>query len=228
MSPARVSQPVRATAAGAKAGSKASDAKKAAVAELVAKIRDKDDEVRYGAMQSAGEVGPPAIRPLAAAMNDKDYEIARAAKRALWNVVRYVGRPGGERQKERAVKQLLVLLGDNRPIAVQREVIWMLSELAGDEAVEPVAALLKDKDLREDARMVLQRLPGEKSLAALKQGLEQAPEEFRPNIALSLRERGVKVEGIRIVSREPSRKTDLKPLEPGEIEQKPRRRERVR
>ena len=44
--------------------------------------------------------------------------------------------------------------------------------------------------------MVLQRIPGEKSLAALKAGLESAPADFKINIAESLRARGMEVPGL--------------------------------
>ncbi|MHC1768012.1 MAG: hypothetical protein AB9869_27710 [Verrucomicrobiia bacterium] len=65
-----------------------------AVDDLIAKIKDKDDKVRGPAWQTAGPAGAPAVKPLAAVMSDPDFEIARAAKRALWQIVRYA-RPAG-------------------------------------------------------------------------------------------------------------------------------------
>ena len=72
----------------------------------------------------------------------------------------------------------------------------MLSEIAGDEAVRPVGRLLRNKQLREDARMVLERLPGRKSLRMLTRALEKAPDDFKINIAQSLRARGEEVPGL--------------------------------
>jgi len=37
-------------------------------------------------------------------------------------------------------------------VAVRREVLWMLSEIGDGDAIAPMAALLTDKDVREDAR----------------------------------------------------------------------------
>jgi hypothetical protein len=178
----------------------------------IAKVTSKDKEARAEGLRDAGRIGAPGVKPLAAAIADADFEVGRAAKRALWMIVRYAGRPGADRERQAVVAALLPLVGGEGPVNTKREVIWMVSELAGDEAVEPVAGLLANADLREDARMVLQRLPGEKSLAALKAGLAAAPEEFKPNIAASLRARGVETPGIKNLRRVPNRETTVKPL----------------
>ena len=86
----------------------------------------------------------------------------------------------------------------------------MLSEIGGDESVEPIARLLSDKDLREDARCSLERLPGDKAVAALKTALATAPADFKPNIAQSLRARGVTVPGLPCRKLVPTRKTGVK------------------
>jgi hypothetical protein len=185
----------------------------AAVDELIAKIKDKDDDVRGEAwLNGAPAVGAPAVKPLAGVMADADFEAARAAKRGLWRITRNVGRPDADAEKKAVVAELIPLLRDDRPANVKRELMWMVSELAGDEAVEPMAALLKDKDLREDARMVLQRLPGDKSLAALRAGLDTVPADFKPNIAESLRARGLEISGVPDQKLVPLRLTTVKPL----------------
>lgn len=187
-------------------------AEQGVVGDLVARIRDKDDKVRAEAWLGAGKVGAPAVRPLAAMMSDKDFEVARAAKRGLWKIVHHAGRPGANDEGKRVVAQLIPLLGDSESVPVRREVMWMLSEIAGDEVIAPVAALLSNKELREDARMVLERLPGRRSLAELRRGLRTAPSDFKINIAQSLRARGVTVPGIPCQKLVPTRKTDLKPV----------------
>jgi len=184
-----------------------------AVADLMAKIRDKDPNVRAEARDNAGKVGAPAVKLLAEVMTDADFEVAREAERALWKIVRYAGRPKADGERRAVVTELIPLLADRRPVRVKREAMWMLSEIAGDEAVAPVSAQLSDKELREDARMVLERLPGKKSLAALQMALKTVPEEFRINVAESLRARGVKVPGLPSQKLVPTRKTDVKPTE---------------
>jgi HEAT repeat protein len=162
--------------------------------ELIAKIKSTDDQIRGPAWQSAGPYGAPAVKPLANLMADSEMEVARAAKRALWKVVRTAGQPGMDNERQAVVAELVPRLEDG-PALVRREVLWMLSEIGGDESVGSIAALLADRELHEDARAALERIPGSKSLAALQDGLRTAPEAFKPAIAQSLRVRGDNVSG---------------------------------
>jgi len=186
--------------------------KNKAVDRLIAGIKDTSEKVRTEAWLRAGQVGAGAVKPLARVMTDKELEVARAAKRGLWRIVRDVGRPGANVEKKAVVAELVALLGDEQPASVRREVLWMLSEVGGEKSVEPIAALLSNRELREDARMVLQRIPSEKSVAALKAGLKAAPEDFKLNIAQSLRQRGVKVRGLSCVKLVPTKKTKVKAI----------------
>jgi len=187
-------------------------ARKKAVDKLIAGIRDDDDKVRAEAWLGAGKVGAAAVKPLAKVMTDKEFEVARAAKRGLWKIVRYAGRPGAGNEKRAVVGELINLLGDEQPVPVRREVLWMLSEIGDRKSIKPIAALLSNRELREDTRMVLQRIPSKSALAALKDGLKAAPEDFKLNIAQSLRQRGVKVSGLPCVKLVPSKKTNVRPL----------------
>jgi hypothetical protein len=182
--------------------------------ELLTKIKDKDDKVRCDAWLAAGPVGAPAVKPLAAVMTDgaSEMEVARAAKRGLWKIARHVGRPGADAEKQAVVAQLLPLLADGQPPALRREVLWMLSEIAGEEAVDPMAKLLSERQLREDARCCLQRIPGGKSLAALSAALAGAPQDFQFNIAESLCARGKEVPGLPDQKFVPTKQTSVKPV----------------
>jgi len=187
-------------------------ARKKAVEELMAGIRDENDKVRAETWLGAGEVGAPAVKPLARVMTDKDFEVARAAKRGLWKIVRHVGRPKAGNERRAVVGELVELLDDEQPVPVRREVLWMLSEIGTRKSIKPIAALLSNKALREDARMVLQRIPSKNALAALRAGFKAAPEDFKLNIAQSLRQRGVEVSGYPCVKLVPTKKTNVKPL----------------
>ncbi len=160
---------------------------------LVAMIKDRSDKVRAEGRARAGRVGAAAVKPLAAVMTSGDVnrEVAHAARHALWVVVRCAGRPGGEKQRAAVLPELHGLLADAWPEALRREALWMLSEIGGAESVAAVTACLKSSHLLEDARCALERIPGEQSLAALKEALITVPEKYRNNIAQSLRCRGV-------------------------------------
>ena len=172
--------------------SKAAEA--VSVTDLVARIKSTDDKVRGPAWQGAGPAGAPAVKPLAAVMTDADFEISRSAKRALYKIVRHAGRPGAKKEAK-AVETELILLLKSDAVTIRREVLWMLSEIGDDDAIAPMAMLLTDKGVREDARCALMRLPGRKATAALKSAFNSAPDEFKYALAESLRERGEKVSG---------------------------------
>lgn len=179
---------------------------------LIAGIKSDSAEKRTETWQSAGEVGAPAVKTLAKVMTDDNLEVARAAKRALWKIVRHTGRPGANKERRAVEKELTGLLGRKQPVAVRREVLWMLSEIGARISIKPIAGLMRNKNLREDARMALERIPGKRAMTTLKAAFEKAPEDFKPNIAQSLRKRGEEVDGYPCQKLVPTKKTDVKPL----------------
>jgi hypothetical protein len=182
------------------------------VNELIEKIQSKSDDVRGDAWQAAGPVGAPAVKPLAGLIASGELEVARAAKRAIERIVHHAGRPGAEPERAGVAKELLSALGEDRPVAVKRELLWSVSEIAvASEASAPVAALLASAELRDDAKMVLERIPGDETLARLWVALDSAPAEFRPSVASSLRARGVEVPGYPSVKLVPAKETEAKP-----------------
>ena len=154
--------------------------------ELLAAITSDDADVRTRAWSAAGQVGPAALEPLADVMATGALEVARAASRGMWAITHAAGAPGATGRAETVIA-LARLLGDERPVTVRREALWMLSEIAAGSAVAPMALLLSHDELQEDCRMALERIPGDASLAALQRGFEQAPESFKYNLAQSLR-----------------------------------------
>jgi HEAT repeat protein len=182
------------------------------VNELIAGVKSGSDKVRTEAWLSAGEVGAPAVKALAKVMTDTDLEVARAAKRALWKIVRHTGRPRANKERRAVETELTGLLGKDQALAVQREVLWMLSEIGARKSIKPIARLMRNENLREDARMALERIPGKRAVTVLKAGFEAAPEDFKPNIAQSLRKRGEDVAGYPCKKLVPTKGTDAKSL----------------
>jgi len=178
--------------------------------ELIEGIKSSDEKIRGAAWQNAGPAGARAVKPLAEIMAGGEMETARAAKRALWNIVRYAGRPKAGDEKDAVEAQLLSVLNTGGP-NVRREFIWMLSEIGGDDAVAPLGKLLEDPELREDARAALQRIPGNLALRPLKLALKSGPEDYRPAVAVSLRARGEKVAGYPSGKLVPRKPTAVKP-----------------
>ena len=73
----------------------------------------------------------------------------------------------------------LVPLTGHVSAAVRREVVWMLSEIGGNDAVEALEILLNDREVRDDARCALERIPGSKAVGVMKSALKTVPEDFR-------------------------------------------------
>lgn len=185
--------------------------------ELITKIKSDSPDTRTEAWLAAGEVGAPAIKPLASLVATGDLEVGRTAKRAMVKIVHTAGAPDAPAQQRQQVeRELAALLGDGQPASVGREVLWMISELCGGKGSIPdkVAGLLRNQELREDARCCLERIPGDKSLAALKAALKTVPDDFKINIAQSLRARGVEVSEEKYPCQKlvPTKKTAVEPV----------------
>ncbi len=179
---------------------------------LIENIQSTDDTVRAAARDGAGPVGAKAVLPLAKIAAGGELEVARAANRAIQNIVYYAGRPGAENGAKAVAAELLKLLGDSQPLQLRRDALWMTWQIAGEEAVEPVAALLANAELHEDARMALERLPGDKATAVLKEALAKAADAQKPALAHSLRVRGVETPGVPDMRLVPTKKTSVKPV----------------
>lgn len=153
------------------------------------------------------------ISPLAWTMGTGDQRVSRKAKRTMLLIVRSAGRPGADARRRKVAADLAGLCRNEKlPTNVKRDILWMLSEVADEDAVDVVAKLLSNTALREDARMVLERIPGEKSLAVLKTAMADASDDFKPNLAQSLRKRGVKVSGWPCQKLTPVKQTEFKPV----------------
>ena len=180
----------------------------ASVNKLVADLQTSDDAIRGAAWQGAAPLGSAAVKPLASLMTHEDFEIARAAKRGLWKMVRHVS--GREATKERkAVQTELLSLLETAPVAVRREAAWMLSEIGDSHTVEPLASLLTDREVREVGRCALERIPSSKAVRALEKALKIAPEDFRPALANSLRVRGRNVKSYPSQKLVPTKQIDV-------------------
>jgi HEAT repeat protein len=184
---------------------------------LLQRIQSDDPDVRTAAWLAAGQVGPLALRPLAKIVAEGELEVSRAAKRAMWKIVRTVGAPDRGECKAAAETELVTLLADGQPDAVRREVFWMLSEIGGDktiEAIREIPDILENKAIREDARCCVERIPGQAAVQALADGLEESKDEFQLALAQSLRARGGEVDKQKYPCQKlvPTKQTSVKPV----------------
>ncbi|MCC6795571.1 MAG: hypothetical protein IT366_10665 [Candidatus Hydrogenedentes bacterium] len=180
--------------------------------DLIRAIKGDDEEARAAAWQSAENFGASAVKPLADLARDKQPEVARAATRGLWRIVRHCSRPGADDERYAVYTALTGLLSGKNHTQFTRDVLWMLSEIGDELCVKRIAALAANEILREDACLALERIPGDASLNALREILDAAPDAFKPNVAESLRRRGVEIAGIPSAKKTPSKSTAVKPM----------------
>ena len=73
---------------------------------LIERIQSGDDNIRAAARDNAGQVGAAAIAPLAKIACKGELEIARAANRAMQNIVYHAGRPGASSEAKAVAAEL--------------------------------------------------------------------------------------------------------------------------
>jgi HEAT repeat protein len=173
---------------------------------LISRLRSPDENTSGPAWQTAAPLGAAAVKPLGTLLTDPEFETARNAKRALYQVVRYATRPGAKAEAISVQTELVALL--NLPNSgARRHVLWMLSEIADRQAVPPIAALLSDPEVWEDARCALMRIPHKDARVALEKALASAPHDFNYALADSLRALGRKVSAYPTRKLIPTRQT---------------------
>lgn len=180
---------------------------------LLQALQSSDPFVRRDAWLAAGRVGPTALPALARLAAEGELEVARAANRAMWQIVRYVGAPGREMARAATVTVLGELFSQ-LPTQLARDVLWMLSEIVQDWEIDQAiaTALLLNPELGEDARMCLQRIGGENAVAVLEAGYARAEGDFKAAIACSLRRLGRDVPAPPCPKLRPRKETTFKPL----------------
>lgn len=184
-----------------------------AVAELIRKLKSDSNERRTQAWFECGPLGATAIPPLVALWGEADaaLEVQRAARHAVFRIVRFSSRPEARQSRKPVLMELNRLVEANGPYQIRRELLWLLSEIAGEESLPILSRLLAQDAVREEACMALERIPGKRSLRILERSLAQAPTDFRPVLAAALARRGREVSGAPSRRLVPKARTQVQP-----------------
>lgn len=162
------------------------------VGSLLAHIRYGDTAARSAAVKYAALTGTEALPALGRVYAGSDLAAGKAALEAMKKIAYNAGRPGADAEASAASGHLLALTGSEYPRRVRADALELLGIVGGGNEVSGIAALLDDKDVGEDARMALQRIPGKPAEDALKSAARGASAEKRAAIDLSLRQRKLK------------------------------------
>jgi len=181
--------------------------------EILDGLRGNDDQQRADALDAGRKLGAGGIVPIAPLLGDDETEVRRAGKRALESIVHDAGKGGALGAQATEVEaQLIRALKQAKADQARRDLIWFLSEVGGQPAVDTLAPLLQEKPVREDARCSLERIPLSTAVAALKTAFANAPEDYKFALAESLRNRGEKIEGYPSRRLVPTKSTEVKPV----------------
>jgi HEAT repeat protein len=157
------------------------------IAGLLQQLQSADEATRMAAVQALSQAGPNAIDPLFGVMGGENPTADLAARIAVQRMVHRAAGPAGAAQRP-AISRLLAqqAAAANRPVAVRKFAITMLSFIGGHEVGPALAALLKDPDMGEMARWTLARIPGQAALDALAAALPGARGEMKIGIINAL------------------------------------------
>ena len=158
------------------------------VERLIQYIASDDANVRYRARAEAARVGAEAIPALGQLLEDKRLEVARTASAAIERIVHHAGRPGAASERPPVTRALGALLSPQLKITTRIEILHRIAFVGGDDAVLIVAPYLDDseRNVREQARLSLERIPGEAAVRALIKATETAREDERADLVFSL------------------------------------------
>ncbi len=159
------------------------------VQALLEKIKSPDANERIAAIKVAPEEGAAAVVPLGEIYGSNDLAAAKAAHEALRRIVHHSARPNAIGESKTVVAKLLLLIDQKQPLIVRKEALHLLSFIASEEQAERIGKQLSDADVREEARLSLQRIPGSKVDKVLREAAHNTAGEFRAALELSLRSR---------------------------------------
>ena len=119
-----------------------------AVMPLIASLSDRGEDVRVAARRALAWIGTPAVEPLIAALRDSpDWQVYLREQ-----IGQALGQFGA-----RAVEPLIAALGDP-DVLVRWIAAETLGEIGDDRAVQPLIAVLEDREVRQAAAEALDKL----------------------------------------------------------------------
>ncbi len=160
--------------------------------EYLIRIQSPDAGIRYSAWKSAWSQKSDAVAPLAKLASSPDKGIAKAANAALPILAHHSARPGAYEEAESMASELLKIAeSSDYPMLIRAQSLNLIGCISPAQLVPRIAKLLATDELREEARMAIERIPGNPSTHALKAGLRSTPESFHKNLQQSLHNRSL-------------------------------------
>jgi len=175
-----ISAPALAVLPGLEAGGETLD-------DLVRTLSDKDESKRVEARQRLPSFGVDAIRPLIPLVGHDNLAISKPACDVLMDIANEVSAPGRESERREASRLFTLMIAKQQPERIRRYGLRLLAVTvpAGFD-VAPIAALLRDTQYREMARVTLERIGSPEAVRALRASLKDADPGFTCALLTSL------------------------------------------
>lgn len=155
--------------------------------KFLADIASSSADVRFAAWRSASEQGAEIIPELAKRAGGTDPGRNKAALEAMATLTHSVGKDiAGAKRGEVAQALVSVASSGTYALPVRAQALRLISLVGDDPAVLPVAKLLGNPELREEAVYCLERIPGAAAAKALLAAYPQAPRDFKPRVLAAL------------------------------------------
>lgn len=160
-----------------------------AIRALLVRLQDQDPAARMRAAQEAGPIGYIAIPSLQPLLSNQNPGVRKATEEALSRIVHHAARPGAAKEAENVNFQLTQWILHGRSLRAQIIATRMLQYTGTEKNVPLLSNMLSIPQVRDEALLTLERIPGRASTRAMERALGKASEEFRPNIEAALRRR---------------------------------------
>jgi hypothetical protein len=154
--------------------------------KLLAGLKSESADERYAAWVAAANADPEVIPEIAKLLEAPTPGVRKAADEALKKIVHSLGKPTGTPRRGRAVLALLALAAPKQPKWTRTVALRHLSLVGGDECIEPVAKMLREPEIQEEAVFCLERIPGAASDQALMAAFADVKADFKPRILAAL------------------------------------------
>jgi len=149
------------------------------LADLVKALSGKDELLRVEARQHLPSFGVQAIRPLIPLAGDEDLAVSKPACDVLMDIANEVSAPGRDAERREACVVFISMLAEGQPERTRTYGLRLLAMTVPSRYdVAPIAALLRDSQYREKARVTLERIGSPEAVRALRACLEDADAEF--------------------------------------------------
>ncbi len=150
------------------------------VRELVRQLQSDDESQRVGARQMLSREGLPAAKLLMPALRDDRLNVRWTAFNVLRDIAYELSAPGRDAERRELTNDFAAMLNASESVRTQTQILRLISVCAPDDwDVAPVAALLSNAELREEARGALQLIGSASARGGLAHALQSADDRFR-------------------------------------------------